>query len=223
MEGHSGELLTKLLNEREYGFSLLRSASVLGLAVLRKTANITDTNTDGIVTGTVSSYFIFCSTYMDWSVSIDDEVVANAFPAFGFVPAVDVGNCVVVTFGCGWTMNDDFVCEVSNYPCMEDLMIISDMLISDYSSVFFDYSIMPKPMLAFCYDYDRYASERGMYFDIRERLPAADNEDELLALIKNGNTEEQVAKTKAFQQKYVTAFGSATKHSLDVIAKELGV
>lgn len=76
-------------------------------------------------------------------------------------------------------------------------------------------------MLAFCYDYERYSSERGMYFDIREWLPGTDNEDSLLALIKNGNTEEQVAKTEAFQQKYVTAFGSATKMSLDVIAKEL--
>lgn len=119
--------------------------------------------------------------------------------------------------------DDDFVREVSNYPCMEDLMIVSDILISDYSSVFFDYSIMPKPMLAFCYDYDKYATERGMYFDIREWMPSADNEDDMLALIKSGNIDDLVAKTKAFQQKYVTAFGSATKQSLDVIAKELGV
>lgn len=119
--------------------------------------------------------------------------------------------------------DDDFVREMSGYPQLEDLMIVSDILISDYSSIFFDYSIMPKPMLTFCYDYEKYASERGMYFDIRERLPGADNEDDLLALIKNGNTDEQIAKTRAFQQKYVTAFGSATQQSLDVIAKELGV
>lgn len=118
--------------------------------------------------------------------------------------------------------DDDFVREMSGYPQLEDLMIVSDILISDYSSIFFDYSIMPKPMLAFCYDYEKYASERGMYFDIREWLPGADNEDNLLALIKNGNTDEQIAKTRAFQQKYVTAFGSATQQSLDVIAKELG-
>lgn len=117
--------------------------------------------------------------------------------------------------------DDDFVREMSGYPQLEDLMIVSDLLISDYSSIFFDYSIMPKPMLAFCYDYDKYASERGMYFDIREWLPAADNEDDMIALIKNGDAEQQIAKTKAFQQKFVTAFGSATKQSLDVIAKEL--
>lgn len=119
--------------------------------------------------------------------------------------------------------DDEFVREMSGYPQLEDLMIVSDILISDYSSIFFDYSIMPKPMLAFCYDYDKYASERGMYFDIREWLPGADNEDDMLALIKNGNAEDQIAKTKAFQQKYVTAFGSATKQSLDVIVDNLGL
>ena len=81
-------------------------------------------------------------------------------------------------------VDDDFVREMSGYPQLEDLMIVSDILISDYSSIFFDYSIMAKPMLAFCYDYDRYASERGMYFDIREWLPSAENEDELLELLK---------------------------------------
>lgn len=119
--------------------------------------------------------------------------------------------------------DDDFVREMSGYPQLEDLMIVSDLLISDYSSIFFDYSIMPKPMFAFCYDYEKYASERGMYFDIREWLPSADNEDDLLSIIKNGNVTEQIAKTNAFQRKFVTAFGSATKQSLDVIANELGV
>lgn len=117
--------------------------------------------------------------------------------------------------------DDDFVHEMSGYPQLEDLMIVSDLLISDYSSIFFDYSIMTKPMLTFCYDYDRYASERGMYFDIREWLPSADNEDDLLKLIKAGNQNEQEAMTRNFQQKYVTSYGTAVKKSLDVIYKEL--
>lgn len=119
--------------------------------------------------------------------------------------------------------DDDFIREMSSYPQLEDLMIVSDILISDYSSIFFDYSIMPKPMLAFCYDYDKYASERGMYFDIREWLPSSDNEDDILSIIKRGDMEKLIARTKAFQQKYVTAFGTATKQSLDVLAGELNI
>lgn len=119
--------------------------------------------------------------------------------------------------------NNDFVREMSNYPQLENLMIVSDILISDYSSIFFDYSIMPKPMLAFCYDYDRYASERGMYFDIRDWLPYADNEDKLLHLIKSDNQDKHIAKTRKFQQKYVTEYGSAVKQSLNVLYRELSL
>ena len=122
----------------------------------------------------------------------------------------------------GLNIQDDVVVrEMSGYPQLEDLMIVSDLLISDYSSIFFDYSIMSKPMLAFCYDYERYASERGMYFDIRDWLPSAKNEDELLTLIKSDTKDKQIAMTRKFQQKYVTAYGSATKHSLDVIYDQL--
>ena len=117
--------------------------------------------------------------------------------------------------------DDDFVREMSEYPQLEDLMIISDLLISDYSSIFFDYSIMPKPMLAFCYDYEKYSSERGLYFDIREWLPSADNEEALLNLIKSKKNEEYVVLTQNFRKKHVTSYGTAVKQSLDAIYKEL--
>ena len=41
----------------------------------------------------------FGSADMNASVSVDYEVVADAFPTFSFVPAVNVGNCIVATFG----------------------------------------------------------------------------------------------------------------------------
>lgn len=119
--------------------------------------------------------------------------------------------------------NDDFIMDMSNYPQLEDLMIVSDILISDYSSIFFDYSIMHKPMIAFCYDYNRYTSERGLYFDIRRWLPSAENEDELLKLINKDNLVDYIKKTQEFQQSYVTSYGLATNKSLDVIYKELSL
>lgn len=45
-----------------------------------------------------------------------------------------------------------------------------DMLITDYSSVFFDFSITRKPIVLFLYDYEEYLHDRGMYFDIK-KLP----------------------------------------------------
>lgn len=45
---------------------------------------------------------------MNAAISIDDELVADAFPTLGFVPTVNVGNGVVLAFGGGTTMDDDF-------------------------------------------------------------------------------------------------------------------
>lgn len=119
--------------------------------------------------------------------------------------------------------DDDFVREMSAYPQLEDLMIVSDMLVSDYSSIFFDYSVMHKPMYCFAYDYERYASERGMYFDIRDYISATDNEVDLLSMLTKGNDFEAQEKSNVFQKKYVTAYGLATKLSIDIIAKEMGL
>ncbi len=43
-----------------------------------------------------------------------------------------------------------------------------DALVTDYSSVFFDYSVTRKPVILFMYDYEEYMHDRGMYFDIKE-------------------------------------------------------
>lgn len=54
--------------------------------------------------------------------------------------------------------------EMNNYEFLNAV----DVLITDYSSVFFDYSIARKPIVMFMYDYEAYMSERGMYFDVKE-------------------------------------------------------
>lgn len=119
--------------------------------------------------------------------------------------------------------DNDFIRNVSNYPSLEDLMIASDLLISDYSSILFDYAIMEKPMVCFTYDYDTYAAKRGMYFDVREQLPAVSTEDELLSLLMSLDEQDVVAHTTAFRSRYVTAYGNAARQSLDIIAKELNI
>ncbi|WP_302774567.1 CDP-glycerol glycerophosphotransferase family protein, partial [Parabacteroides johnsonii] len=73
------------------------------------------------------------------------------------------------------------------------------------------------------YDYERYSSERGMYFDIREYLPSSNNEDELLSLIKSNNQKSIVEATQLFRQEFVTAYGNATMKSVEVIAQELSL
>lgn len=54
--------------------------------------------------------------------------------------------------------------DVNSY----DFLNAVDVLVTDYSSVFFDFSITKKPIVLFMYDYDMYMNERGMYLDVKE-------------------------------------------------------
>lgn len=62
-----------------------------------------------------------------------------------------------------------FVYNVSDYDDINELYIIADLLITDYSSVFFDYAILNRPMLFYMYDVEEYRDEmRGFYFDVNQ-------------------------------------------------------
>jgi len=54
---------------------------------------------------------------------------------------------------------------------IQELLIISDLLISDYSSVIFDYLLTMKPIILFPYDFDIYKKGRGLHYDLREIAP----------------------------------------------------
>ena len=151
-------------------------------------------------------------------------------------PPMDLGkwekelpNCVLLMrahYEVSKVMNvqeNSFIRNMTSYPDLNDLYIAADIMISDYSSVFFDYSITGKPMLHFAYDYDKYSSKRGMYFDIRDYVSGADNESELIAIIKSLDAKKEMEKTVVFRDKYINFYGHASKDAVDCIAKELGL
>jgi CDP-glycerol glycerophosphotransferase len=61
--------------------------------------------------------------------------------------------------------------DVTKYPDVTELYIAADVLITDYSSVMFDYSVTGKPMIFLVPDLNRYEAERGFYFDFRGSAP----------------------------------------------------
>ena len=67
--------------------------------------------------------------------------------------------------------NDEFIYNVSDYKNLNELMKISDILITDYSSLIYDYSILKRPIYSYAYDYEEYAEKRGFYIDIENDLP----------------------------------------------------
>ncbi|WP_073760043.1 bifunctional glycosyltransferase/CDP-glycerol:glycerophosphate glycerophosphotransferase [Streptomyces sp. CB03234] len=67
---------------------------------------------------------------------------------------------------------DGFVRDVSTYPDMADLMLVTDVMVTDYSSLMFDFANTGRPMLFFTYDLEHYRDTlRGFYFDFEETAP----------------------------------------------------
>ncbi len=67
---------------------------------------------------------------------------------------------------------EDFAYNVSKYNDITELYLISDLLITDYSSVFFDYANLKRPILFYTYDLDKYRDMlRGFYMDIETEVP----------------------------------------------------
>lgn len=80
------------------------------------------------------------------------------------------------------------VIDVTRYPDMQELLCVSDMLITDYSSSMFDYAMLHRPCLLYATDVEQY--DRGYYYDFRELpFPLASNEEQLIELINHFDSE----------------------------------
>lgn len=107
---------------------------------------------------------------------------------------------------------NDFVLDYTNYPEVNDLLIVADVLISDYSSINLDYAILGKPMICFGYDYDHYKKERGFYYDLEEEMPGGvlRNEEQVIRRLLTMDTAQASAETAAFRDKHMEFGGNAT-------------
>lgn len=118
-----------------------------------------------------------------------------------------------------------FVFNVSNYPDIQELQLISDILITDYSSVMFDYANTGKPILFFTYDLADYRDNiRGFYMDFENEAPGPllFNTDEIIKSIVNidQTIENYKEKYLAFHEKYCSLEdGKASKRVVEKIFK----
>jgi len=102
---------------------------------------------------------------------------------------------------------DDFFYDFSHYRSIEEFYLLTDILITDYSSVMFDFAVLNRPMLFFTYDLDTYRNKlRGFYVDFEKEAPGelVFNSDEVLNAIVNIDTamEKNSERIEAFKQKY---------------------
>lgn len=108
---------------------------------------------------------------------------------------------------------------------ISELYLVSDMLITDYSSVMFDYSLLYRPILFYVYDLKEYEEElRGFYFDFVEEAPGPlfTSSRELVSMVKNYYPEDYTDKYKAFCEKYHTfENGNAAKRAVRLLASKV--
>lgn len=113
------------------------------------------------------------------------------------------------------------VYNATSYDDVNDLIRECDILITDYSSICMDFSMLSKNMLFFAYDLEKYKNDRDLYFDYEDYVPGkiVKTSDELIRAIKNEDFEsEKNEKFKAFNFDYFD--GKSTKRLVDFLMKE---
>lgn len=115
---------------------------------------------------------------------------------------------------------NSFVINAFKYPVLNDLIKVSDILITDYSSIVFDYAIMERPILCYGYDYDSYAVERGLYADLDKLFfnGVLRTEEALLDAIVTMDYDVQCAYTREhIKDEYIASYGDAAEKAVELI------
>ncbi len=118
---------------------------------------------------------------------------------------------------------DGFVYDMTFHEDIRDLYLIADMLVTDYSSVFFDFAILRRPIIFFVYDLEEYRDKlRGFYFDFEQKAPGplvkttGGIVDVVKNIEQNGYTPSEIA--KAFHERFCyLEDGKATKRVVNEV------
>ena len=106
---------------------------------------------------------------------------------------------------------------------MNGLFMASELLITDYSSLIYEYCVLEKPMIFYAYDYEEFSSHgRGFYENYHTLVPGpiATTEEELITLIEEGNY--NFKKIRNFKEDAYEYFdGNSAKRIADVMLEDM--
>ncbi|MEB7781074.1 CDP-glycerol glycerophosphotransferase family protein [Mammaliicoccus fleurettii] len=87
----------------------------------------------------------------------------------------------------------EYFIDISNYREVNDFLLITDILISDYSSLIYEFAIFEKPMLFYAFDLDEYTLNRGFYEPYMDFVPGkiVKSFDELIRSLYNNDFEQE--------------------------------
>ena len=108
---------------------------------------------------------------------------------------------------------NNFCWDFCSYPVVNDLIKVSDLMISDYSAIIQDFSILEKPILCFAYDFEEFRDSRGLYLDYEKDMPSGilRTEQDVVNYILTMDYDEECKKTtRMIKNKIATYGGNAT-------------
>lgn len=111
------------------------------------------------------------------------------------------------------------VINTTEYPDIQELLVASDVVITDYSSCIFDYMLGRRPGFVFATDLEKYNTERGFYYPIEETpFPIAENNQQMIDNILSFDDERYQKEIDRFLvDRGCVERGDATMRVVDLI------
>lgn len=135
--------------------------------------------------------------------------------------------CMIVKYhylvmdNINWEAYQDFIYACDLHYDIAELYLVADLLITDYSSVMFDYSLLKRPIFFYVYDLENYQNNiRGFYFDLVQEAPGPISlkTEDLIDDIQHYDPQKYEQKYDAFIQKYNSCDqGTAAKQVVELI------
>ena len=122
-----------------------------------------------------------------------------------------------------YSIDNEKIINVTDYPDMQELISICDFLITDYSGCCFDMLIKGGPCILFTKDKKEYfKKERNLYFSLEQLpFPQAEDEKELANLLENFPHEEYMIDCLKFKNRIqLFETGNASKIVAEVVERE---
>lgn len=112
---------------------------------------------------------------------------------------------------------NDFLIDASKYPNINDLLRISEVLVTDYSAMFFDALAVKIKILMYPYDLQEYKNNRGIYLDYTTVFKniIAEDETALLRMIKAEDYDYNLL--ELYKSKYLTYGGNSTSECVNIL------
>jgi CDP-glycerol glycerophosphotransferase len=87
------------------------------------------------------------------------------------------------------------IVDVASHPSVEELCLAADVLLTDYSSIMFDYAVLDRPIVIHAPDWDEYRRRRGVYFDLLAAAPGpvTRTQEEVVAALAEPSDEGRAA------------------------------